>query len=202
MTTPFTPSVENKVADRLYKTSIDGLVFVEAPKNDDFRGFYAEVVLVPDLEAIIGHPFTVKQANWARSVTKVARGFHAEQWNKLITVVSGQVFCAWVDVRADSPTFGDSITMIMGEGMSVSGSMFISQGIANGYVVTQGPVDYYYLTDGLYRERDTAYDVALSLFDGEVAIEWPVPRMEMILSQRDKQAIGLQELRSLQGAQG
>lgn len=199
MTTFFTPSAQNRVAERLYTTPIEGLLFVEAPKNEDFRGFYAEVALVPDLEAVIGHQFTIKQTNWARSVSNVARGFHAEQWNKLITVVHGQAFCAWVDVRADSPTFGESITMIMGEEMPVNGSMFVSQGIANGYVVTQGPVDYYYLTDGLYRERNTAYDVALSLFDNEINVEWPIPRMEMILSQRDKQSISLQELRSLQG---
>ncbi len=199
MTTPFVPSNENRVAERIYQTALPGLLFVEAPKNSDFRGFYSEIALVPDLESIIGKPFAIRQTNLAHSVANVARGFHAEQWNKLITVVRGEAFCAWVDVRTDSPTFGNSVTMTMGETMSTYGSMFVSQGIANGYVVTQGPADYYYLTDGLYRERDSTFDVAVSLFDSEINIEWPIPRMEMILSQRDKQAITLQDVRTGRG---
>lgn len=202
MSIAYSPSEDNKIAERLYKTPIEGLVFVEAPKHEDFRGFYTEVAIIPDIEAVAGLPFSVKQTNWARSVNKVARGFHAEQWNKLITVVSGQAFCAWVDVRPHSLTFGQSITMLMGEGMPMNGSMFIAKGIANGYVVTQGPADYYYLTDALYRERDPLHDTALNLFDEEVGIEWPIPKIEMVLSDRDTQATSLRELRTKLEAQG
>lgn len=196
MKTAFTPSAENKVAERVYRTPIEGLLFIEAPKLADFRGFYAEVALIPDIESIISQPFIIKQTNHAHSVTHVARGFHAEQWNKLVTVVSGQAFCAWVDIRPNSSTFGHSVTMEMGNSMAVNGSMFVSNGIANGYVVTQGPAEYYYLTDALYRERDQQHDVALNLFDPDIGISWPVNGLEMLLSQRDKQAISLRELKN------
>lgn len=196
MTTNFTPTAEHAVAERIYRTPIEGLLFIEAPKLADFRGFYAEVALIPDLESIIGRSFTIKQTNHAHSVTHVARGFHAEQWNKLVTVLAGQVFCAWVDVRPNSPTFGHSVTMEMGDSMPVNGSMFVSKGIANGYVVTQGPAEYYYLTDALYRERDPQHDVALNLFDSDLGIAWPVNGLDMLLSQRDKQAISLRELKN------
>ncbi len=200
MTTAFEPTSDNQLSERIFKTPVEGLFFVAAPKHEDFRGFYAEVAIIPDIEAVLGKPFSILQTNLNHSVTNVARGLHAEQWNKLVTVVHGQAFCAWVDVRPESDTFGECVTMIMGESMSKNGSMFVSQGIANGYVVTQGPADYHYLTDGLYRDRDSAFDVSLSLFDNQINIEWPVPRMEMILSQRDKQAITLQEVRTARGA--
>ena len=76
------------------------------------------------------------------------------------------------------------------------GSVFVEKGIGNGYVVVDGPADYVYVTDALYRERDPQFDQAISLFDPELAIQWPVPRMDMVLSQRDKQAVTLQELRA------
>lgn len=193
----FVPTPENKVADRIYQMPLGGLFFVEAPKHEDFRGFYAEISILPDLQTVLPQEFVVKQANLSRSVTNVARGFHAEQWNKLITIVRGTAFCAWVDVRPHSPTFGQTVTLIMGDEAPMFGSVFISTGIANGYVVTSGPVDYCYATDGLYRDRDPKFDVSLSLFDNDLAVPWPVPRMEMLLSQRDKQAVSLKELQMI-----
>lgn len=192
----FVPDSSTQIAERIHQMPIPGLFFVEAPKHEDFRGFYAETAIIPDLASIIGFDFSVKQSNLSRSVTNVARGFHAEAWNKLITILHGTVFCAWVDVRAGSQTFGQSVTMRMGTDQAQFGSVFISTGIANGYVVEDGPADYFYLTDALYRDRDVTHDVSLSLFDEEVAIEWPVPRMEMLLSQRDKQSISLASIRA------
>jgi dTDP-4-dehydrorhamnose 3,5-epimerase len=87
--------------------------------------------------------------------------------------------------------------MLLGDGTADQyGSVYVSAGIGNGYVVTDGPADYIYLTDALYRDRDQKFDRAISLFDNELNIQWPVPRMEMVLSQRDKQALSLEDLRA------
>lgn len=196
LVTPFTPSQATRVSERVHKMPFADMFFIEPNRSDDFRGFYAETALIPDLEAVTGAPLAIKQLNHARSEVNVARGFHAESWNKLIAVIHGSCFCVWVDVRRSSPTFGQAVSLQLGDGVgSTYGSIYVGKGIANGYVVTSGPADYSYATDALYRDRDTTFDAAISLFDQELNIEWPVPRMNMILSQRDKQAMSLAALR-------
>lgn len=191
----FQPSEKYQVAERIFRMPLENMFFIEAPKNEDFRGFYSELSIIPDLSAQLDKKFIPLQWNHAHSVTKVARGFHAEQWNKLVTVVHGTCFCAWVDLRPTSATYGQAVTMILGNETEVYGSVFVPQGVGNAYLVTQGPAEYIYATDGIYRDRDPRYDVAVSLFDDDIGIEWPIPRLEMILSQRDKQAVKLRDLR-------
>ena len=195
--TAFELSVESQLSDTVYGMPIKGLYFVAPHRSDDFRGFYAELELMPDIETTLNKQFVVKQVNHARSEKNVARGFHAEKWNKLITVTHGSCFCVWVDLRPESDTFGHAVSMLLGDGTADQyGSVYVSAGIGNGYVVTDGPADYIYLTDALYRDRDQKFDRAISLFDNELNIQWPVPRMEMVLSQRDKQALSLEDLRA------
>ncbi len=192
---PFLPSASSLIGDRIHRTPISDLLFIEANRADDFRGFYAELEILPDLDQVIGQPFVVKQINHAHSEQNVARGFHAEDWDKLITVVHGVCSCVWVDLRPTSETFGMAVSMSLGDGDgSIFGSVYVGRGIGNGYVVSTGPADYVYATNALYRERDPQYDQAISLFDPELNVQWPIPRLEMILSQRDKQAITLAEL--------
>lgn len=192
----FLPSEQSRVSDRLHAMPLDGLFFLEAQRSDDFRGFYSELALIPDLDGFVGAPFVARQINHARSEHHVARGFHAESWNKLVTVTRGSCACVWVDLRQSSSTFGQAVSMTLGDAANaVYGSVYVGRGIGNGYVVVEGLADYVYVTDALYRERDPQFDQAISLFDPELNIQWPVPRMEMVLSQRDKQAITLNELR-------
>lgn len=192
----FKPSAETKVGERIYRMPLPDLYFIEAHRADDFRGFYAELELIPDLEHVLGRSFITKQTNHAHSEQNVARGFHAEAWNKLVTVTHGSCACVWVDLRIGTASFGQAVSLQLGTGAGATyGSVFVGTGIGNGYVVTEGPADYVYLTDALYRDRDPAFDRAISLFDPELAINWPVPRMDMVLSQRDKQAVTLAQLR-------
>lgn len=194
----FAPSQQTLVGERIHQMPLSGLYFIEPNRADDFRGFYAELAIIPDLEKVLHAPFVAKQVNHAHSELHVARGFHAEAWNKLITVITGTCACVWVDLRHDSPTFGQAVSLLLGNGQhAVYGSVYVEKGIGNGYVVTEGPADYVYVTDELYRDRDQKFDQATSLFDPELNIQWPVPRMDMILSQRDKQAITLDQLRKL-----
>ena len=83
-----------KVSESIWRTSIDGLYYIERSKWDDERGFFREVANIIELERVIGHEFRPVQVNHSRSEQNVIRGVHAEGWNKLITIVSGVGFCA------------------------------------------------------------------------------------------------------------
>lgn len=189
----FTPTPEMLIAPQVYKTPIEGLYFLPHQPHPDNRGFYAELTKIPELEAA-GISFAIKQMNLSHSNDHVIRGFHAENWNKLLTVVHGTCFCAWLDIRPDSPTFGDVVSMTVGpEAPAHFGSVFVSAGIANSFCVTKGPAEYLYVVDQLYSERDTSFDTAIALFDPDLAVPWPLQRSELIISDRDASATTMRE---------
>jgi len=190
----FTPKEEHLISEGIYKTSIDGLFFVEKSFHEDERGFFSEIGRIPEIEAITGTPFVVKQINHARSNKNVVRGIHAEGWNKFIFVTQGKAFCALADLRPTSPTFKAIQTFVLGFGEgALSGSLYVPMGVGNSYAVLDGPMDYVYFVDRLYADRDTSGDAAISLFDPELAIDLPIGKEAMILSERDKNCITLKE---------
>ncbi len=190
----FAPTPDLLLPSGVYRMPIEGLLYVPHRVFSDNRGFYAELARIPEIEAVTGRPFVVQQTNLSFSQQNVIRGLHAENWEKLLTVVQGSCFCAWLDIRPESPTFGDTLSMTVGVNEpALFGSVFVSAGIANSFCVTDGPVSYLYAVNQLYAKRDTSGDVALSLFDPQLAIPWPIPREQMIVSERDLNAVSFKE---------
>lgn len=191
----FLPTDTNKIDNYVYQTPIEGLLYIEHKRFDDERGFYAELDRVPEIEKALNIDFKVQQLNLSHSEQNVIRGIHAENWNKLLMITRGTVFAAWVDFRPNSATFGDVVTMIVGDHnhTALFGSVFVSAGIGNSFCVTEGPVDYLYAVDQLYADRDPNGDIALSVFDPTLAIPWPIDRSQLIISERDLNAISFKE---------
>jgi len=194
MTISFTPSPKAQLTDKLYRTPLEGLYYLEVDIHADPRGYFAELVIYSDLVKILNRQFVAVQSNLAHSLPHVARGFHAEPWRKLITVVRGTIFGAIADIRPNSGTFSEVVTFTLGErAKALHGCFFIDQGLANAYLVLDGPVNYLYCVDALYRERKPQADSALSLFDPDLNVPWPLPRSQMILSERDLTAQTLRQ---------
>ena len=190
----YQPEESLLVAPGIFKTSIEGLLFISHVKHTDDRGFFSEIIRIPELEAVTKTEFHIKQINHARSEERVIRGIHAENWNKFVFITTGLAFCAIVDVRESSPTFGKKEYFLMGIGEdALHGSLFIPATLGNSVCVLKGPVEYVYCVDRLYKDRDTSGDMAISVFDPDLAIEWPLSKEEMIVSERDTKAIILRE---------
>jgi len=197
METTFQPTLENKVSETIHSTQIAGLYFIPHRHFPDERGFYSELARTPEIDALTGGSFIAKQFNQSRSIENVIRGIHAEDWNKLVTVTNGLCFCALVDLRTDSPSFGKSETLYLGtHEKALKGSIFISKGIGNSLCVVAGPVDYIYAVDAVWENRDTSNDTAINLFDPDIAIQWPIPREQMIVSNRDLHSVTLADLKN------
>lgn len=189
MNYPFLPLPENEVAPGVHQTKISGLLYIPHRNFPDHRGAYAELSRIPEIEAVTKQPFLIKQLNLSYSLQNVARGFHAENWNKLLTIVDGTCFCAWADFRPNSPTFGDTVSMIVGKEPGANfGSVYVSSGIGNSFCVLTGPAHYLYAVDELYADRDPKGDIAIDLFDQRLAVEWPLAKETMIISDRDRTA--------------
>jgi len=192
----YNPTDQLKISENFYKTSLPGLFYFQAKKYNDERGFFSEIVKLSELEQAIGKPFPVKQVNLARSVQNTVRGMHAEGWNKFIFLSSGTAFCAIADVQPDSPTYKQTeyFKLSFDQETQVGSGLFISQGLANSVAVLEGPVNYIYLIDRPYSERNQADERSISIFDPDLKIEWPIAKEDMILSERDRQAVSLKSL--------
>lgn len=195
MQTTFKQSNKNKISDSLYKTSINGLFFIPHKYFPDERGFYSELARTPEIDEQTGEVFTPKQFNQSRSNENVVRGIHAEGWNKLVSVTNGACFCALVDLRKNSPTYGAHETLVLGTTLDeYRGSIYISKGIGNSFCVIDGPADYVYAVDAIWSERNKSEDVSINLFDPDINILWPIPKDQMIFSQRDLDSVNLKDL--------
>ncbi len=170
------------------KTSIEGLLVLKRPQHADERGYFQEIFHLDEVEKVSGIEFKVVQMNHAYSMPKVLRGIHAENWNKIICPVSGEVFIAIVDIRPDSQTFGKYEKFIINDENRIA--LFISRGLANSYCVTsKTSVDYIYLVDSYYDGSDTR---AIAFDDPDVAIDWPIK--DPIISNRDRNNPKLRDL--------
>jgi dTDP-4-dehydrorhamnose 3,5-epimerase len=95
-----------------HETEIPGLLIFDVTSIGDERGWFQEKYQRAKLvEAGLPTDFTVVQTNVSyNKEAGVIRGFHAEPWDKYISVVSGRVFCAYVDLRKGE-SFGKKVTV-------------------------------------------------------------------------------------------
>lgn len=170
------------------KTSIDGLLILKRPIHSDERGFFREIFHLDEIEKTLGIEFKGVQMNHAFSKPKILRGIHAENWNKIVVPLNGEVFVAIADLRPNSPTFGKTETFTINDDNRIA--LFLSKGLANSYcVVSDEPVHYVYLVDSYYDGSDQR---AVAFDDPDLAIDWPID--DPIISERDRNNSTLRQL--------
>jgi dTDP-4-dehydrorhamnose 3,5-epimerase-like enzyme len=193
----YTPNPALEIASGIFKTKIDGLFYLTYKKFIDDRGYFSQV-LEPERirQSGINPDFQIKQVNLSVSKHKIARGLHAEGWNKLITVIGGRAFCALADVRPNSATYKqvEYFDFKADPNNPTGEGLYISKKIGNSLCVVEEPVQYLYGVDLLYNERDPGDDQAISIFDPDLNIQWPFAKEELIISQRDVDSVTLREL--------
>ncbi len=169
-------------------TTIAGLLILERPAFTDERGFFKEIFHLDELEKTTGLKFKGIQMNHSHSISGVIRGVHAEEWNKIVYPVCGQVFIAIVDIRPDSSTFAKVETFLIGDDNRIG--LFIQKGLANSFcVVGEKSVDYIYFVDAYWDGTDTR---AIAWDDPDLKIDWPIKNP--IISERDKNNPRLRDL--------
>jgi len=190
----YDPTKAKAISDVFLETPFSGMFYMPLKVFEDERGFFTEMGRMPEVEELTGQPFSIQQLNLSSSKVNVMRGFHAEGWNKLVTVTTGVALCAWADIRLESDTFGQVLMMKLGPGEGAHfGSFYIPQGIANSFLVLEGPMLYSYAIDRLYKDRDQSGDAAISLFDPDLGVDWPIDKEQMIVSERDINTVSLRE---------
>ena len=169
-------------------TPIPGLLELRLDVRTDERGGFEEAWQRAKMTALGLPDFGPVQANVAWNDRRgTTRGLHAEPWDKLVTVVSGRAYGAWVDLRAGE-TFGATHTVVLEPGVAV----FVPRGVGNGYQTLADATTYTYLVNDHWRP-DAAY-VTVDHADPALGIDWPVPLDERSLSEKDRTAPTLSEV--------
>lgn len=166
-----------------HETEIPGLIIFNITSIGDDRGWFQEKYQKAKLlEAGMPADFTVVQTNIAYNKERgVARGLHAEPWEKYISVASGRIFVAYVDLRS-GPSFGKLVTLEVDNNKAI----FIPRGVGNSYQTLSEDVYYIYsVNDHWSAEKYGSYP-AVNMADPALGISWPVPMAEAVVSERDK----------------
>jgi dTDP-4-dehydrorhamnose reductase/dTDP-4-dehydrorhamnose 3,5-epimerase len=172
------PSLET--LPRLEKTAIPGLVVVRLDRRDDSRGFFKENWQRQKMVDLGLPDFGPVQNNVSFNAERgVTRGIHTEPWDKFVSLATGRIFGAWVDMR-EGETFGATFTLEMDTSVAV----FVPRGVGNSYQVLEDATAYTYLVNQHWRPGITY--PALALDDAACAIDWPIPLTEAIISDKDQ----------------
>jgi len=171
------------------ETSIPGLLSITMPVHGDRRGWFKENYQKEKMTAA-GLPewFEPIQNNISfNEQTGTTRGIHAEPWNKLISVGYGRVFAAIVDFRGGD-TFGNIETFEL----TPETGIFVPKGCGNSFQTLTPNSVYTYLVDAHW-SPDARY-TSVKLDDEQLAVQWPVPLNEAIVSDKDLANPALHEI--------
>jgi dTDP-4-dehydrorhamnose 3,5-epimerase len=177
----------------LETTPIPGLLVLQLPLHADSRGWFKENWQRAKMTALGLPDFGPVQNNVSFNAARGAtRGVHAEPWDKLVSVSTGRVFAAWVDLR-QGPSFGATFHVEIDPGTAV----FVPRGVGNAYQALEDATAYSYLVNEHWRPG-ISY-TALDLADPAAAIPWPIPLSDADISEKDRANPALADVRPVPG---
>lgn len=163
------------------ETPIPGLVVFELPVHGDARGWFKENWQREKMVAAGLPDFGPVQNNVSfNDAVGTTRGIHAEPWDKWVSIASGRIFGAWVDLR-EGPTFGAVFTTEL----DPSRAIFVPRGVGNSYQTLEADTAYTYLVNDHW-SPDASYSF-LNLADETAAIAWPIPLDDVEISAKDRE---------------
>ena len=176
------------MAERL-STKLDGLVLVEPVVHGDERGFMVESFRA-EAWAELGVDTPFVQHNHSRSARGTLRGIHFQTHPgqaKLVRCARGEILDVAVDLRRDSPTYGQWEAQVLDD--VVHRQLFVPVGFGHGFAVLSEVADVCYQVSSPY---DPATERGIAWDDPDVGVDWRVS--EPLLSERDKTAPRLTEI--------
>ena len=177
-----------------HTTAIPGLLVFDVTHVGDDRGWFQEKFHKAKLVAAgLPEAFNVVQNSLAFNKKGVTRGFHAEPWDKYVSVVNGTAFVAYVDLRKGE-TFGKVVSLELTPDKAV----FVPAGVGNSYQCLTD--DLYYLYSVNQHWTPDAYEkyTFVNLGDPTLGVNWPIPLDQAILSDKDKNHPQLEDVKPME----
>lgn len=166
-------------------TAIPNVLVIEPRVFGDSRGFFYESFNQQAFNEVVGQSVNFVQDNHSRSAQGVLRGLHYQlapyAQGKLVRVVSGAVLDVAIDIRRNSPTHGQWVSVELSA--ENQRQLWVPPGFAHGFLVLSEVVDFLYKTTNYYHpehERCIRWD------DPFLNISWPQLPVSIKLSEKDR----------------
>ena len=177
---------------KVIKTDIEGVFIIEPVVFEDERGYFFESYNQADLKKQ-GIDYNFIQDNQSKSRYGTIRGIHFQKGEfsqaKLVRVLEGKVLDVAVDLRKKSPTFGKHVAVELSA--ENKRQLMIPRGFGHGFSVLSETAVFAYKCDNVYNK---ASECGIRYNDPTLNIDWKIDPDKVILSEKDKQNLLLEEV--------
>ncbi|MBR9855648.1 MAG: dTDP-4-dehydrorhamnose 3,5-epimerase [Algicola sp.] len=177
------------------ETKLKGCFVLEPIIHEDERGYFFESYNHRDFCKAIGQDINFVQDNISYSKKGVLRGLHFQKGKhaqaKFVSVLEGNIQDVVVDLRKDSPTFGEYLSVELSSGNKKQ--LFVPRGFAHGFLALSDSAKVFYKCDNYYNkeaEEGMRYD------DGRLGIDWVKVSGCFVLSKKDEKNQSFEEFLS------
>lgn len=166
-------------------TALSGCFIIEPKIISDERGYFMESFNEKTFQIGVEQEVHFVQDNQSFSTQGVLRGLHYQTGNhaqaKLVRVLSGEVLDVAVDIRPNSPTYGQHATAILsGENQR---QFFVPRGFAHGFLVLSETATFFYKCDNFYNKESEG---GIIYNDATLNIDWQFSTEKLIISEKDR----------------
>jgi dTDP-4-dehydrorhamnose 3,5-epimerase len=151
----------------------------------DERGYFMESFNEKSFQEGIGENIHFVQDNQSFSTKGVLRGLHYQtgihSQAKLVRVLEGTVLDIAVDIRPESATYGETVSILLSA--QNRKQLFIPRGFAHGFVVLSETATFFYKCDNFYNKESEG---GILFNDPEINIDWHFPEEELLVSEKDR----------------
>lgn len=180
---------------KVEETKLKGCFIIRDTVFPDPRGYFFESFNQKKFESLTGLNISFVQDNQSKSSRGVLRGLHFQQGehaqSKLVRVLQGKVLDVAVDLRKDSPTFGQHVTIELSEENHVQ--FFVPRGFAHGFIVLSDRAVFFYKCDNYYNK---ASEGGILYNDDALGIDWKMNESELLLSDKDMELRKLNDIKN------
>ena len=170
---------------KVKETKLKGCFIMEPKVFEDSRGYFFESFNQNTFNKLIGENINFIQDNESFSTKGVLRGLHFQKGEyaqaKLVRVIKGCVLDIAVDIRKESPTFGQYVSLELSE--ENKKQFFIPRGFAHGFIVLSETATFFYKCDNFYNK---ASEGGIIYNDETIGIDWNFNSEKIIISEKDK----------------
>lgn len=170
---------------KIVPSPIPNVKIIEPRKLEDERGYFIETYSQPALaDAGFDRPFVQDNQSLSKAVGTL-RGLHYQTppfaQDKLVRVLRGRIWDVAVDIRRSSPTFRQSFGLELSTENQLQ--LLVPAGFAHGFLTLEPDTVVVYKVTALY---SGAHDAGIAWDDPDLAVSWPLPVSEPVLSDKDQ----------------
>jgi dTDP-4-dehydrorhamnose 3,5-epimerase len=169
---------------KVTETKLKGCFIIEPTVFKDNRGYFFESFNEGNFEKLTGHNGHFVQDNQSASTYGVIRGLHFQTGEfaqaKLVRVLEGKVLDVAVDIRPESETYGQWVSVELSKENNLQ--LYIPRGFAHGFSVLSETAVFAYKCDNVYNKTSEG---GLRYDDPSLNIDWGVPTEKMNISEKD-----------------